>query len=116
MLICLRKRNILDGASSLAVDSLNLILANDGVLESATVLDDEDGVLVSSLGLASARNTTAIGLHASIEDTRDSLRRLQGDGTLGSGNREGSTLVQADKLDGSASSRTSGNRLKRRSC
>jgi hypothetical protein len=111
----MEKMTILNGASSLAVDTLDLILANDGVLESATVLDGEDGVLVSSLDLASARNTTAVGLHASIEDTRDNLRRLQGNRALGSRDWKGSTLVQAEELSGSVGSRASGDGRDKRS-
>lgn len=44
------------------MDTLDLVLANDSILDGATILDDEDGILVTTLSLASAGNATSIGL------------------------------------------------------
>lgn len=46
--------NVLDGARALAMNALDLVLANDGVLEGAAGLDSEHGVLITTLVLASA--------------------------------------------------------------
>jgi hypothetical protein len=47
-----RPPDILDGAASLAVDTLDLVLADNGVLERGAVLQDEDGIAVIALFLA----------------------------------------------------------------
>lgn len=39
--------NVLDGAVAVAVDTLGLVLANDGVLQGSAGTDHEDGVLVT---------------------------------------------------------------------
>jgi hypothetical protein len=70
------------------VDALDLVSANDQVLKSGAVLELEDGVVVTALGLSSALDTTAVGLHATIEGARDDLGLLVGDGALGSRRRE----------------------------
>jgi hypothetical protein len=101
--------DVLDGAGTLAVDALDLVLANDGVLESATVRDLEDGVLVSTLCLASARDTTAVSLHASIESASDYMGRLVGNRALGGRDGKRSTLVEVEELSGGVGSRASGN-------
>lgn len=90
------------------MDALNLVLANDGVLKSAAVLDGKDSVLVASFGLASALDTTAIGLHLAIEGTLDFKRLLVGDSALALGDGEGGALAQRDKVVGSGGSRASG--------
>jgi hypothetical protein len=87
--------DVLDGARALAVNTLDLVGANDGVLEGGTVLEDEDGVLVATLNLASALDATAVGLHATVEGAGDVLDTLVGDGALGSGNGERSTLLES---------------------
>lgn len=43
-----------NGASTTAMDTLSLVLANDGVLERGTVRKDENGVSFTGLGLALA--------------------------------------------------------------
>lgn len=78
----------LDGAGALAVDTLDLVGTDDQVLEGGAVLELEDGVLVTTLSLASALDTTAVGLHATIEGARDDLGLLVGDGALGGGDCE----------------------------
>lgn len=95
----------LDGARSLAVDTLDLVLADDGVLEGTAILDDENSVLVTTLDLTSALGTTAVGLHATIEGAADLLGRLVGNRALGGGHGEGSTL-----LNGGVSGRSDGSR------
>jgi hypothetical protein len=90
------------------VDTLNLVLSNDDVLESTSVLDQEDGVLVATLSLTSAANTTAVGLHATIEGAADRLGGLEGNGTLGGGNGEGSALAKGESLAGGGDSRAGG--------
>lgn len=49
-----RPPHVLDGAAALAVHALDLVLADDGVLERRAVLEDEDGVAVVALVLTSA--------------------------------------------------------------
>lgn len=49
-----RPPHVLDGAAALAVHALDLVLADDGVLERRAVLEDEDGVAVVALGLSGA--------------------------------------------------------------
>lgn len=49
-----RPPHVLDGAAALAVHALDLVLANDGVLERRAVLEDEDGVAVVALVLTGA--------------------------------------------------------------
>ena len=82
-----RKRT-LEGAVALAVDTLDLVGTDDDVLEGGTVLELEDGVLVATFGLASALDTTAVGLEATVEGALDGLGGLVGDGALGSGDVE----------------------------
>ena len=76
------------------MDTLDLVLANDGVLQGGAVGEEEDGVLVTTLLLAGALDATAIGLHATIEDTGDGLGLLVGDAALGGGDGESSTLLE----------------------
>lgn len=97
----------LDSAGSLAVDTLNLVLANDDVLESSAILDHEDSVLVTTLDLASAANTTAVGLHATVEDTADLLGGLEGNGTLGGRDGKRSTLAKSKGIVGGGNGRAS---------
>lgn len=86
--------DVLDGARALAVNTLDLVSANDGVLEGSTVLEDEDSVGVATLLLASALDATAVGLHATVKDTGDVLDTLVGDGSLGGGDGERSALLK----------------------
>lgn len=81
-------KRTLEGAGTLAVDTLDLVGTDDDVLEGGTVLELEDGVLVTALGLASALNTTAVGLEATVEGALDDLSGLVGDGALGGGDGE----------------------------
>ena len=102
--------DVFDGATALAVNTLDLVLTNDGILEGTSILDDEDCIGVSTLGLTSARLATAVCLHATIKGTRDRLRSLKGNGSLGSGNGKRCTLVQADEASRSIGSRASSDR------
>lgn len=99
--------DVLDGAGSLAVDTLNLVLADDGVLQGTAGLDGEDGIRVTALILTSALDTTAVGLHATVKGARDDVRRLVGDGALGGWDGESGTLVQVEACR-SGGSRASG--------
>lgn len=90
---------------TLAVNTLDLVLANDGVLEGASVLDEEDSVLVTTFNLTSALGTTAVGLHATIEGSADLLGLLVGNRALGGGDRERGTLGEREELARGGSSR-----------
>lgn len=100
--------DILDGAGALAVDALNLVLADDDVLEGGTVLEDEDSVGVTALSLTSAADTTAIGLEATVEGAGDGLSRLVGDGALGGRDGEGCARSEDMTVGGAGVSNTSG--------
>lgn len=75
-----------------------LTLADNGVLEGTAVLDDEDGVRVATLSLASAADTTAVGLHATVEGARDGLSLFVGDRALGAGDRDGGALLHGESI------------------
>ena len=85
-----------------------LTLADNGVLEGTAVLDDEDGVRVATLSLTSAADTTAVGLHATIEGTRDGLSLLVGDRALGAGDRDRSALLHGKGISRGGDGRTGG--------
>jgi hypothetical protein len=120
--------DVFDGARSLAVNTLNLVyccqyvflnsaleiswltLADNGVLEGTAVLDDEDGVRVATLSLASAADTTAVGLHATIEGARDGLSLLVGDRALGAGDRDGGALLHGEGISRGGDGRAGGDR------
>lgn len=59
--------DIFNSAGTKAVNTLDLVGADDGVLEGTSLLDDEDGIVLSALDLAGAFNAATVGLHASIE-------------------------------------------------
>jgi hypothetical protein len=117
--------DVLNGARTLAVNTLDLVyevlvcdsihrvvlhtLSDDGVLEGTAVLDEEDSVSVATLGLTSAGNTTAVGLETTVEGTRDGLSLLVGNGALGLGDGDGSTLAHGKSLSRGGSSRAGGN-------
>jgi hypothetical protein len=115
-------KRTLDGAGALAVDALDLVSANDQVLESGAVLELEDGVAVTTLGLASALDTTTVSLHATIEGARDDLGLLVGDGALGS--RDGEAISALNELgsrggrgaDGESTQKGGGDEGERRHC
>jgi hypothetical protein len=81
-------KRTLEGAGALAVDTLDLVGTDDDVLEGGTVLELEDGVLVTALSLASALDTTAVSLETTVEGALDNLGGLVGDGALGGGDVE----------------------------
>lgn len=86
--------DVLDGARTLAVNTLDLVSPNDDVLEGSAVLKDEDSISVLALNLTSALDTTAVGLHATVEGAGDGLGALVGDGALGGGDREGGASLE----------------------
>ena len=92
--------NVLDGAASLAVDALNLVLSDNSVLEGTAVLDEEDGIRVTTLGLASAGDTTTVGLEATIKGALDNHGGLVGDRALGGRDRDGGALGKAGEASG----------------
>lgn len=74
--------NVLERARAKTVNALDLVLADDDILEGSTVLQKEDGILVAALLLASAGDTTVVGLVATVKGTADFLRGLVGDRSL----------------------------------
>jgi hypothetical protein len=66
------------------MNALDLVLADDGVLERRAVLEDEDGVAVAAFGLARAGDAAAVGLEAAVEGFSggDGLRLGELVGTL----------------------------------
>ena len=82
--------DVLNGAGTETVNTLVLVLANDGVLESSAVSEEEDSVGVAAFGLTTALDTTAVGLVAAVEGAGDGLGFLVGDGALAGGDGEGS--------------------------
>lgn len=91
------------------MNALDLIFANDGVLEGTASLDDEDSIGVTTLRLTSAGDTTTVGLQATIEGTRDLVGLLVGDRALGSRDGQRGALVQAEEGVGSSGSWASSN-------
>jgi hypothetical protein len=98
--------HVLNGAFSFAVNTLNLVFANDDVLKSTAVLDIEDSVLVAALCLTSALNATAVGPHLAIEDTVDLVGLLVGyRGSLRLRDGEGGALAERNEVVGGGGSR-----------
>jgi hypothetical protein len=62
------KVDVVEGAGTEAVNALGLVGANDDVLESGTLLEEEDGVVVTALRLASACTRAAV--EASVGGSR----------------------------------------------
>lgn len=87
------------------MDTLDLVGTNDGVLEGSAVLKDEDGILVTTLGLTSALDTTAVGLQATIESAGDGLSGAILDSALGGRDREVRTAnkIVAESVIGGSS-------------
>lgn len=81
--------------------SAGLTSTDNGVLQRGAVLEDENRIGITTLLLASALDAAAVGLVASVKGSADRLGLLVGDRTLGLGNRERSTLGQAEELVGS---------------
>ena len=82
--------DVLDCAGSEAVDTLDLVGANDGVLQGTALLDDEDGVVLAPLVLAGAGNATAVGLVTTVVGLAggDLVGLVKGDAALGLGDGE----------------------------
>lgn len=101
--------DVLDGAAAHTVNTLGLVRANDGVLEGCTVLEDEDSVRVIALSLATAFDTTAIGLVATVERASDGLGLIVGNRALAGRDGEaaigtstdGTHLLCGDQREGS---------------
>jgi hypothetical protein len=71
--------NVLNGARTLAVHTLDLVGTDNRVFERRSVFENEDGVRIATLDLTSAGNTAAVGLQATIKGTGDLLRGIVGD-------------------------------------
>lgn len=86
--------NIFDRAGAHAVHSLDLVGANDDILQSASILDPEDSILVTTLTLR-ALNPATICLHTAVEGhvSTDDLGLLQGHASLGRRNRKSEALL-----------------------
>jgi|SRR5690242_3020862 len=100
--------DVLESAGTLAVDTLNLVLANDDVLERSTVSKVEDGVGVTTLSLTGAANTTAVGLEATVKGAGNLLGLGEGLSALAGGDRDAGALGQAGKAAGSLVGRAGG--------
>jgi len=69
---------VLDCARAHTVDALDLVRADDHVLESSALLDLEYGIRVTSLGLASAIDAATESDHSAVELAGDDHRLAQG--------------------------------------
>lgn len=78
------------------MDTLDLILADDDVLEGGAVLEKEDGVVVAALSLTSAADTTTVGLVTTIEGARDGLGLIVGHGALGVRDGEAAGVAETE--------------------
>lgn len=94
------------------MNTLDLIFANNGVLESTAALDEEDSIGITTLSLSSAADTTSIGLHATVEGSTDFLDLLVGDTALGGGDWDIGAANQSssDFSHGTIGERTGSNR------
>lgn len=92
--------DVLESAGALAMDTLNLVLANDDIGESSTIGQREDSVGVAALSLTSAADTTAVGLEATVEAARDLLGFREGFGACGGRDSKSGTLVKAKEVLG----------------
>lgn len=90
------------------MNSFNLVFANDGVLKSTAIFDQEDSIRITALVLASALNTTAISLHATVKGAGNLLGLLVGDGALGGRDWDGSAFLETEGLDGRGGGRAGG--------
>lgn len=77
------------------MDSLNLVCADDGVLQGGPISEQEDCVFVAALGIAGAADAAAVGLEAAavcleaaIEGSGDALGAAVGYAALGGRDRE----------------------------
>jgi hypothetical protein len=77
------------------VNTFDLVLSDDGVLERSTIGEDEDRIRVVTFHLASAGNTAAVGLETSVESTRYLHGLLECLGAGRGGDRERGTLGHA---------------------
>lgn len=80
------------------VDTLDLVLSDDSVLKSSTVLKKEDGVTVTAFILSRAFNPSPERLQAAIECTRNLHRLREGLGAGRCGNGERCALSQREEV------------------
>lgn len=93
----------LDCAGTEAVNTLTLVGADDNVLQCSTWLHKEDGIGLTTLGLASAGHALAtVGLHATIKGASDLLRGSEVDSPSRARNFEGECTLLGSGEGGSA--------------
>lgn len=85
-------------ARTKTVDALNLIRANDDVLEGGAVLELEDRVGGPALLLPGALDAAAVGFQTTVESARDDLGFLVRHGALGG--RDVEAVAALDELGG----------------
>lgn len=88
--------DVLEGARALAVDTLGLVLADNDVLKSGALLEHEDGIRLSTLGLSAAGTRPTVVLDPTgIEGlaSPNVLRLGKGLGT--GGGRQATIIAQA---------------------
>jgi hypothetical protein len=99
--------DVLESARTLAVDTLNLVRANDAecllacIECGARLIAAYTFLRITALSLTSAADTTAVGLEATIEGASNLLGLRKGLGTLRGGNGDGSALGEAGERGGS---------------
>lgn len=63
--------NVLERAGALAVNTLELVLADDDIAQGSAVLEDEDGAVTASVGISVACAAAVILLVAHVLGARD---------------------------------------------
>lgn len=96
--------DVLESARAEAVDTLDLVGGDDDVGESGALLEHEDSVAVTTLGLATAVNTTAESLHATIKAASDGHGGAKLAGARRLREASGSSGATGDAGSGSGSS------------
>lgn len=86
--------HVLDRARAQTMHTLNLILADDRVLQRAAFLDGKHCVVVAALILTSALDATVVRLHAAVKGVRDDLRFVKGLLALRLREREGEPFAE----------------------
>jgi hypothetical protein len=77
------------------MNTFDLVLADNGVLERGAIGKDKDSVRVVTLNLAGAGNATAVGLKTTVERAGDLHGGLESLGAGGGGDGERGTLGHA---------------------
>lgn len=88
------------------MDTLDLVLTNDDVLQCCAISEAEDRIGVATLSLTSAADTTAVGLKTTVEGAGNLLGLLEGLGAIAGGDGDAGALGQAGKAARSLVGRT----------